>query len=232
MLVEEVLNSLKALGAHQLQSSTEIAREAYATARIALRIPIGIIRQIETQQEIILLAAITATAIALTTLIYTKADKKTKRLSPLLISSMLIFSAIWIGGFNAKFTDRETRANTFTAGTNFLKYTIHGGKATYTDPNQNRTLGWIRNDHIGRNLEIEDIQISSFNPEWTTDLWASETNSEASDGEPRNTTIGPSEKRWIWMRTTAPNGDYQDVKVALTVNSTHIDLPANISVDR
>ena len=56
-------------------------------------------------------------------------------------------------------------------------------------------------------------------------MWASPQ--QASEGEPHNATIGPGEKRWIWMRidyASATCGEYGNPVVTLTVNGSTIDI--------
>jgi len=148
----------------------------------------------------------------------------------LAVSLLAVSLAGTIPEMNAYFSDRETSSgNVIQAATIFYQYSTGGynNAVTYEEQNQKRSLVWIQNDETSSCLVIEDIELAqptAFQP-WIQEMWASPQ--QASEGEPHNATIGPGEKRWIWMRidyASATCGEYGNPVVTRTVNGSTIDI--------
>jgi len=125
---------------------------------------------------------------------------------------------------NGYFTWGDGRSISIRAGPNFYIFDTGGENAArvYNNAQDNRSLVWIRNTGMTP-VEIQGIALShpAFPPTWIAEMWASPEHSQASEGEPRNLTIGPGETRWIWMRIRydlATPGHYDDPAVVLTVD--------------
>ena len=150
----------------------------------------------------------------------------------LAVSLLAVSLAGTIPEMNAYFSDRETSSgNVIQAATIFYQYSTGGynNAVTYEEQNQKRSLVWIQNDETSFCLVIDNIQLihPSFQETWIGEMWASPQHSQASEGKLKNATIGPGEKRWIWMRidyASATCGEYGNPVVTLTVNGSTIDI--------
>ena len=135
-------------------------------------------------------------------------------------------------GMNAYFTDQATSSvNVIQAASILYHYTTGGqnNAVTYEEQHQSRSMVWIKNNETSKVLVIQNIQLIhlTFQQAWIEEIWASPQHSQASEGKPRNATIGPGEKRWIWMRidyASATRGQYDNATVRLTVNGSTIDI--------
>jgi len=167
-----------------------------------------------------------------------KGRKRLSKISRNTIMATTLLAATLAGtlpGMNAYFSDQETSSgNVIQAATILFHYSTGGqhNAVAYGGPHQNRSLVWIENDETDKTLVIEDISLihPTFQQAWIEKMWASPQHSQASEGKPKNATIGPGEKRWIWMRidhSSATHGQYNNPTVRLTVNGSTIDIGFN-----
>jgi len=167
--------------------------------------------------------------------LYKKIHRKVSRSTILAVTLLTATLAGTLPGMNAYFTDQETASrNTIQTATILFHYSTggHNNAVAYGGPHQNRSLVWIKNDETDKTLVIESISLihPTFQQSWIEKMWTSPQHSQASEGKPRNATIGPGEKRWIWMRidhSSATHGQYDNPTVRLTVNGSTIDIGFN-----
>jgi len=166
-----------------------------------------------------------------------KGRKRLSKIRNTIIATTLLTATLagTLPGMNAYFTDQETASrNTIQTATILFHYSTggHNNAVAYGGPHQNRSLVWIKNDETDKTLVIESISLihPTFQQSWIEKIWASPQHSQTSEGKPRNATIGPGEKRWIWMRidhSSATHGQYDNPTVRLTVNGSTIDIDFN-----